>query len=104
MANSNYTLTFVPGTLTISKAPLSVTADAKSKTYGAADPGFTVSYLGFVNSETPAVLGGTLALAADHATNSGNVSVAGGSTISVPVSGKTLTLGPDGKPIDKVVD
>ena len=47
--------------MTIARAPLSVTADPKSKTYGAVDPAFTASYVEFVNNETPSVLGGTLA-------------------------------------------
>ncbi|MFO1512637.1 MAG: MBG domain-containing protein [Verrucomicrobiota bacterium] len=59
--NGNYSLNFTGNTLTITKAALSVTVDAKTKIYGAADPAFTVAYAGFVNSETPAVLGGTLA-------------------------------------------
>ncbi len=60
LTSGNYTITFSPGNLTITRAALSVTADNKTKTYGAADPAFTVAYVGFVNSETAAVLGGTL--------------------------------------------
>ena len=59
--NGNYTLGFTGNTLAVTKAALSVTDDAKTKTYGATDPAFTVIYTGFVNSETSAVLGGTLA-------------------------------------------
>jgi hypothetical protein len=62
LTGANYTITFNPGTLTITKAALAVTADAKSKTYGTADPAFTVTYSGFVNGDTAAVLGGTLSL------------------------------------------
>jgi hypothetical protein len=62
LTSGNYTITFNTGTLTITKAALSVTADAKSKTYGATDPTLTVTYTGFVNSDTPASLGGTLAI------------------------------------------
>jgi hypothetical protein len=58
--NGNYTINFTGASLTITKAPLSVTADAKTKTFGAADPTFTVSYAGFIGSETPTVLGGAL--------------------------------------------
>ena len=42
-AGSNYTLTFVPANLTINTRPVTVTADAKSKTYGDADPALTYS-------------------------------------------------------------
>ena len=71
-ANSNYVISFTGNTLSISRASLSVTADAKTKTYGAADPSFTVSYAGFVNEETPAVLGGTLSLTRAPGENVGN--------------------------------
>jgi hypothetical protein len=60
LTSGNYTITFNTGTLTITKAVLSVTADDKSKAYGAADPAFTATYAGFVNGETSSVLGGTL--------------------------------------------
>src|SRR5205823_1661068 len=40
-AGTNYALSFGPVNLTITAAPLSVTADAKSKVYGAADPSLT---------------------------------------------------------------
>src|SRR5438552_13431155 len=36
----NYTLTSTNGTLTVNKAPLSVTADNKSREYGDANPSF----------------------------------------------------------------
>jgi hypothetical protein len=56
---SNYTVTLTPGTLTVNKAPLTITADNKTKQYS--DPiTFTVTYVGFVNGEGPSVLGGTL--------------------------------------------
>jgi hypothetical protein len=56
----NYSITYATGPLTVNPAGLTVTADAKTKIYGTADPAFTVSYTGFVNSETAAVLSGTL--------------------------------------------
>jgi hypothetical protein len=39
--SSNYALTFVGADLTINVRPITVTADAKSKTYGDADPVLT---------------------------------------------------------------
>jgi hypothetical protein len=59
-AISNYAIGFTSNALTIARAPLSVTADPKTKTLGAADPAFTATYVGFVNGETTAVLTGTL--------------------------------------------
>lgn len=43
-------------TLTVNKAPLTITANDANKTYGAANPTFTVSYDGFVNSDDNSVL------------------------------------------------
>ncbi|HEY7310781.1 MAG TPA: choice-of-anchor Q domain-containing protein [Gemmataceae bacterium] len=40
------------GTLTVNKAVLTVTADNASRSYGVANPTFTVGYSGFVNGET----------------------------------------------------
>ncbi len=57
---ANYTLSFVAGTLTVNPAPLTITADNKSKAYGAANPPLTATYDGFVLSEGVGVLGGTL--------------------------------------------
>ncbi len=53
-AAANYTITLVPGTLTVTKAPLTITADNKSKAYGAVLPALTLTYNGFVNGETAA--------------------------------------------------
>ncbi|GHM98932.1 hypothetical protein WSM22_04220 [Cytophagales bacterium WSM2-2] len=53
---SNYNFNYVNGSLIIDKVPLTVTATDASRVYGAANPVFTVSYSGFVNSETAANL------------------------------------------------
>ncbi|AEV99515.1 hypothetical protein A4D02_27115 [Niastella koreensis] len=42
--NSNYTLTFRSDNLLITVKPVTVTADAQSKTYGDADPAFTYTF------------------------------------------------------------
>jgi hypothetical protein len=60
-ASNNYQITFVPGTLTVNRAALTVTADNKSKTYGEANPRVHRSYRGFVNGDDASDLGGTLA-------------------------------------------
>jgi gliding motility-associated-like protein len=49
--SSNYDFIYVAGTLTITKATLSVTADNKTKVYGSANPALTVSYTGFVSTD-----------------------------------------------------
>jgi|HigsolmetaAR202D_1030399.scaffolds.fasta_scaffold02981_5 Gluconolactonase len=60
LTSNNYEISFVNGTLTINKAPLTITAQNASRSYGAADPSFSVSYNGFVNDEDESVLGGAL--------------------------------------------
>ena len=54
--DANYNFSYVSGTLTIATKTLTVRANSTSRIYGAANPSFTVSYSGFANSETPAVL------------------------------------------------
>ena len=58
-----YDILMTPGTLTVNKAALVVTASNAGKTYDgqAYTGGAGVSYSGFVNGETAGVLGGTLA-------------------------------------------
>jgi hypothetical protein len=75
VANSNYVISFTGNSLAITPAPLSVTAQAKTKVYGVTDPLFTVSYSGFVNSENPAVLGGTLSIVRVPGENVGTYSI-----------------------------
>ena len=55
-AIDNYTISYVKGTLTINRAALTVTADSKSKTYGAADEALTWTATGLVNGDTQAAL------------------------------------------------
>jgi hypothetical protein len=52
----NYSITYVDGTLTVSPAALTISADNQSKVYGAAVPTLTASYSGFVNGDTAASL------------------------------------------------
>ena len=52
----DYTMTFVPGTLRVTPALLTIRADNQTKVYGAALPNLTVRYSGFVNGDTAASL------------------------------------------------
>jgi hypothetical protein len=100
LAAGNYQFSFVDGTLSVTKASLTITADAKSKTYGDANPTFTVSYAGFVNSDTSASLGGTLAFttSATAASPVGSYSVTPSgltsSNYAISFVPGTLTIGP----------
>src|SRR5205814_5252280 len=55
-AGANYTITYVHGTLTVTKAALTIAADNQTRSYGATSPALTVTYAGFVNGDTSASL------------------------------------------------
>lgn len=59
----NYDITLVNGTLTVTPAALTITANDTNKVYGAALPAFGASYSGFVNGDTPASLTTPVSLA-----------------------------------------
>src|SRR6266852_343095 len=73
--DADYTISYVAGTLMVTPAPLTITADDQTKVYGAALPALTVSYSGLVNGDTPATFSaapntpptlGTTATATSH--------------------------------------
>ncbi|HLB10504.1 MAG TPA: MBG domain-containing protein, partial [Gemmatimonadaceae bacterium] len=85
--SANYNITFASGKLTVTPAPLTITADDKSKVYGADLPANSVHYATFVNNDDPSKLGGTLAY-----TNSASAaSPVIGSPYSISPSGLTST-------------
>jgi gliding motility-associated-like protein len=96
--DNNYTFNFVQGTLTINKATLSATAQNKTRTYGAANPEFTILYTGFVNAETPAVLTSppvaSSAVVATTPVGSYPISLTGGTDDNYDIvnSGGTITI------------
>src|SRR5438445_6096176 len=47
--DSDYTIGYVAGQLTVTPVALTITADSKHKNYGAPLPGLTASYSGLVN-------------------------------------------------------
>jgi hypothetical protein len=51
-ASSNYTISYVAGTLTITTAAITITAEDKTRQYGAADPAFTFTTSGLVNGDS----------------------------------------------------
>ena len=59
--DSNYNAApVVDESFTVATAPLSITTQGASRPYGTANPSFAVTYSGFVNTDGPAALGGTL--------------------------------------------
>jgi len=63
-ADPNYTISYVDGTLNITPAPLTITANDASQVYGGQLPQFTATYSGLVNGDTPASLTGPPSLTA----------------------------------------
>jgi len=76
-ASANYIISYTPALLTITKAPLLAKAEDKSKTYGTANPAFTLTYSGFVNGDTEAVLTSpaTVSSAATVSSGAGNYAI-----------------------------
>ena len=83
-AGDNYTISYTGANLTIGQAALTVTANAKTITYGDEPTNNGVTYTGFVNSETSAVLGGELAYTYNY-TQYGDT----GNTYTITPSGLT---------------
>ena len=50
--SKNYDIVYEPGTLTVTKAPLTVTVNDTTRTYGSQNPAFSVRYEGLKNGET----------------------------------------------------
>jgi subtilisin family serine protease len=97
---SNYTIRYASGTLTVTQAALTVAANNETKVYGAANPPFGVTYVGFVNSDTRAILTTppTLVASADAATPVGTYAIvvfgAAASNYAISFLNGVLTVGP----------
>ena len=74
-ASSNYALTYTPANLTVTAAALSVTADAKTRAYGDANPTLTYVATGLINGDT---LTGLLATTATATSNVGTYGITQG--------------------------
>ncbi len=86
---TNYTITYDAGNLTVTPAHNGNSANSVSRVYGSFGPGGPgVMYSGFVNGETPSVLGGTLSI---HESKSATTTAAGGYTDGITASGQTST-------------
>jgi hypothetical protein len=70
---ADYTVTYVPGSVTVTPAPLVITASDGSMTYGGSPPTITPSYTGLVNGDTaPTVLPTCITTATSSSPVSGN--------------------------------
>ncbi len=56
--NPNYTISYVSNNLTVTQAPLTITADDLSRIFGVANPPLTATFNGLVNGDTSAVVNG----------------------------------------------
>ncbi len=63
LASGNYAIAYADGSLRIDPAALTVTAENKARTYGAADPALTARFDGFVLGQDAGDLDGALRLA-----------------------------------------
>jgi len=94
--SGNYDIAYTGADFTITKATLNIVADAKSKTYGTADPALTYTVTGLVNGDTQAVLTGTLVRTAGenigtYAINQGTLTVSGNYDIAYTGADFTIT-------------
>src|SRR5439155_17010354 len=81
--DTDYTISYVAGTLKVTPVALTITADDQTKEYGAALPALTASYAGFTNGDTAASLTTaatltTTAIAASHVVGNPFLITAGG--------------------------
>ena len=94
---SNYSISYVNGNMTVTPYLLTVTANAQSKVYGAADPALTYTNGGLQAGDTNAVFTGGLVRVAgqnvgSYAINQGTLSAGANYTISY--TGNNLTITP----------
>ncbi len=109
-ADNNYDFVYTGGTLNVTKALLTATADNKTRTYGDANPALTVSYTGFKNGENASVIdtAATASTAATVLSNAGTYTITAAGAIdnnydfayvngSLGINKATLTATADNK-------
>lgn len=92
LTSGNYEITFVPGTLTVKAKAIEITADAKSKVYGDADPELTYQVKGLVNNDklTGALQRGEGEAIGTYAIGQGTLTASGNYTVTY--TGADLTV------------
>ncbi|MGH7134822.1 MAG: MBG domain-containing protein, partial [Pirellulales bacterium] len=100
LSAANYTFAFAEGTLSVTPATLTVTANAQTKIYGDADPALTYQATGFkFNDTTATVLGGALSRAAGELVAAGPYAIDQGTLAAntnyvVSFTGSSLAITP----------
>ena len=94
-----YTLQTQKGALSVTKAPLNISAQAQSKTYGAADPILTFANGGWVNGDSAALLTGALSRAPGETVAGGPYAIAqgtldAGGNYAINFTGADFTINP----------
>ena len=98
--DSDYTISYAAGILTVTPAPLTITADNQTKVYGAALPTLTVSYSGFVNGDDANNLSTqpTLTTTATARSHVGSYDITASGAVdpdyTISYAGGTLTVSP----------
>ena len=94
--DANYAISYVAGTLTVTKATLTITAEDKSKLYGAAMPALTYIYSGLVNGDiaptTLPAISTTAVLGSAAGTYPINLSTAADANYTINYVAGTLTV------------
>ncbi|MFO7923552.1 MAG: MBG domain-containing protein, partial [Bacteroidales bacterium] len=107
-SSGNYAFNYVNGTLTIEKAVLTVTAGDNSKTYGDANPEFTISYSGFTGGDNVTVIDQepVATTTADETTGAGEyeITVSGGSDNNYAFDYVSGTLTVEKAPLEATAD
>ena len=98
-AGSNYNISYSGANLNITPYTLAVTAAAKSKTYGAADPSLTYTYGTLQNGDSSAVFSGSLSRVAGETVLGGPYAIgqntlAAGSNYNISYTGANLNIAP----------
>ncbi len=98
-AGGNYNITYTGNNLSITPAPLSVSAAAKSKVYGSSDPSLTYTYSGLTNGDTASVFSGALSRTAGETVAGGPYAINqntldAGSNYTISYTGNNLSITP----------
>ena len=88
---TNYNITYVNGTLTVTKAPITITADSKSKVHGTPDPAFTYTITSGTLFTPDAIIG---ALTRDPGEAVGNYAITQGTLTIDNIGNYDLTFVP----------
>jgi Bacterial Ig-like domain (group 3)/MBG domain (YGX type)/Beta-propeller repeat len=110
LSSPNYNIAYAPGTLTITAAPLTITASNASRPYGANNPAFTGTVIGLLNADpvsanfgsstTPGTVVGSYAIvptvvgAADVVANYATTLVSGTLTVTPETTSLAISVAP----------